>query len=147
MDELVEDDDVALADKGGDRAESSGITGGKGEGGFSGFEFSEGRLQFVMGRQRAADKARSAGASTKVSHRAARGFRERGMRGKPQVIIGRKIQERPTVDDKLRTLWRIDPTQDAVQATSAQFTEFKSEVVLERVHLGSASGHSMYTRV
>ena len=87
VDELVKDDDVVLADERGDGAEGGGIAGGKGEGGFSGLELGEGRLQLVMWRQRPADEPGGAGAGAKLAHGTARGFLDRGMGRKAQVIV------------------------------------------------------------
>ncbi len=131
FDELVEDDDVVLADERGDRAKGGGIAGRKSERGFGGLELSEGRLQFMMGCQRAADEPRGAGAGAKVAHGASRGFLEGWMSGEAQVVVRRKVQERPAVDDKLRALRRIDPAQGAVKALVAQLGQFKIKLMIE----------------
>src|SRR5213593_109659 len=133
MDELVQNEDVVLADERGDRAEGRGIAGRKSERGFGGLEFSEGRLQFMMGRQRAAEEPRGAGAGAEVAYRAPRGFLEGGMGGEAQIVVRRKVQERPAVDDKLRALRRIDPAQRALKALAAQLGQFKIKLMIELI--------------
>ena len=134
MDQLIEDEDVFLADQRGDRTERGGVAGRKGKRGFGGIELSQGRLELVVGRHGTADEPRGAGAGAKVAHGPPHGFLEGGMSGEAQVVVRREVQKPPAVDEELRALGRIDPAQGAVQALGAQVGQFVLQNVIERVH-------------
>ena len=53
------------------------------------------------------------------------------MSGEAQVVVRRKVQKRPAVDDKLRALWRSDPAQGAVEALVAEFGQFRIKLMIE----------------
>ena len=98
MDQLVQDDDVVLAQQGADGAEGSGVAGGEAEGGLGALEGGERFVQFVMGRQRTADEARSARAGTVAFH----GFDGRLFQGRvvgqAKVIVRGEIEQGPAPD-------------------------------------------------
>ena len=74
VNQLVEDDDVVLAEQRGDGAEGGGVAGGKSQRGFGVLEGGECFFQFVKRRERAANQPRRARAGAEFFHGLDGGF-------------------------------------------------------------------------
>lgn len=120
VNELVENENVALADQRGDGAQRGGIARGESQRGFRALERGQRLLQLVKRRERAADQPRRARARAKFFHGGAGGGFQRGVIREAEVVVGRKIQQGPAADFDARPRRGIHPAQFAQQIPFAQ---------------------------
>src|SRR5438477_11901568 len=88
----------------------------------------------MMGRQRATNQPRSACARPKLLYRLAGCFLERSLVCQAQIIVRREIKKRFALQVDLRTLWRIDAAQFAVQPLCADNSEARLQLFIASVH-------------
>ena len=119
VNQLINDDDVILAEQRGDGAERRGVAGGKSQRGFGRFESGERFLQFVKRRQRAANQTRRARARAKFLHGADSRRFQRRMIGEAEIVVGGKIEKRFAADCEVCSLRGIHAAQFAEQVLFA----------------------------
>jgi len=113
VNQLINDDDVILAEQRGDGAQRRGVAGGKSQRGFGRFESGERFLQFVKRRQRAAIRRDAPAPAPNFSTAPTAGRFQRRMIGEAEIVGGGKI-EKPIC----RRLLRCAPCAESTRRSS-----------------------------
>ena len=141
MNELVENDDVVFAEQRANRADGGGIAGGKRERGFGFFEVGERFFKFMKRRKRAANQSRRAGACAEFFNGLDRRFFQNRIVGKPEIIVGGKIEKDFAADFDARRLRRIHAAQFAMQTLFAQQFALPVQCIVKQIHCRTTDKH------
>ena len=93
MGKFVEQDEIRLADDGGDHAERGGEAGGKDKCRLGLFGFGQSLFQQSVGRQCSADQAGGGGAGTKTPDALDQRGLDLRMAGEAEVVVGREVPQ------------------------------------------------------
>ena len=115
VNEFVQNNHVILAEQRADGSDGGGIAGGETQRGFGAFEICERFFQFVMRCERTANQPGCAGTSAEFFNGLDCRFLQNRIVGQTEIIVGRKIQQRPAADLDARARRRIHAAQFAVQ--------------------------------
>ena len=102
--EFVQDDHIVSVEQGANGSQGRRITGRKRQGGLGAFESGDGLFQLVVRRERTADQPGRTRSGAITLDPFDRGLLQQRMIGQPEIIVGRKVQERFALDLRVRQL-------------------------------------------